>query len=76
MDPPASSSTIGRTHRWVSWDVTELVQDWADRPDTNFGMAIDGDASAGVDSHRFFASGEYPDPSLRPRLLVTFVKNP
>lgn len=76
MDPPASSSTIGRTHRWVSWDVTELVQDWADRPDTNFGMAIDGDASAGVDSHRFFASGEYHDPSLRPRLLVTFVKNP
>jgi hypothetical protein len=76
LDPPVSSSTIGRTYRWVSWDVTELVQDWADRPETNFGMAIDGSATAGVDSHRYFASGEYPDPSLRPRLLVTFVKNP
>ena len=76
MDPPVSSSTIGRTYRWVSWDVTELVQEWADRPETNSGMAIDGDASAGADSHRYFASGEYPDPSLRPRLLVTYVKNP
>jgi len=76
MDPPASSSTIGWTYRWVSWDVTEMVQDWADRPETNFGMAIDGDASAGADSHRYFASGEYPDPSLRPRLLVTYVKSP
>lgn len=76
MDPPASSAAIGMTPRWVSWDVTEMAQDWVDRPETNFGMAIDGDTSAGAGSHRYFASGEYPDPSLRPRLLVTYVKNP
>jgi hypothetical protein len=69
-----SSNTIGRTHRWVSWDVTDLVHDWVARPETNFGMVLDGDASAGIDSNRYFASGEYPDPLLRPRLLITYIK--
>ncbi len=71
---PASSATIGRTYRWVSWDVTDLVQGWITRPETRFGMVLDGDASAGVDSNRFFASGEFPDPLLRPRLLITYIK--
>jgi hypothetical protein len=56
--------------------VTGMVRDWVKAPWTNSGMAIDGDTSAGAGSHRFFASGEYPDPLLHPRLLVTFVKNP
>jgi len=72
----ASSATIGRTYRWVSWDVTDLALDWVAQPETNFGMVLDGDASAAIDSNRYFASGEFPDPLLRPRLLITFVKNP
>jgi len=70
-----SSSTIGKTHRWVSWDITEMVREWVADPEKNFGMAIDSDPSASIGSHRYFASGEYPDPRLRPRLLVTYTKN-
>gem|GEM_PF-2429575 len=67
-----SSSTIGKTHRWVSWDITEMVREWVADPEKNFGMAIDSDPSASRGSNRYFASGEYPDPRLRPRLLVTY----
>jgi hypothetical protein len=67
-----SSSTIGRTHRWVSWDVTDMVQEWVSKPETNSGIAVEAGASASSHNNRYFASGEYPDPKLRPRLLVTY----
>ena len=75
MAPAESSATIGKVHRWVSWDVTGMVQDWVVGPETNLGMVIDGDPSAGADSNRYFASGEHPDPLLRPRLLITYTEN-
>ena len=75
MAPAESSATIGTVHRWVSWDVTGMVQDWVAGPETNFGMALDADSSAGVDSNRYFASREHPDILLRPRLLITYTEN-
>jgi hypothetical protein len=76
MAPPESSVTIGKTHRWVTWDVTGMVQEWVASPGTDFAMAIDADRAAAAGSNRSFASSEHPDPMLRPRLLVTFVLNP
>jgi len=76
MAPAESSATIGKVHRWVSWDVTGMVQDWVAGPQNNSGMAIDADPSAGVDSNRSFASREHPDLLLRPRLLITYIENP
>ena len=75
MAPAESSATIGTVHRWVSWDVTGMVQDWVAGPETNFGMALDADSSAGVDSNRYFASREHPDILLRPRLLITYIEH-
>lgn len=75
MAPAESSATIGKMHRWVSWDVTGMVQDWVAGPETNFGMVVDADTSAGADSNRSFASREHPDLLLRPRLLVTYIEN-
>ncbi len=71
-----SSSTIGRTHRWVSWDVTDMVQEWVSEPETNSGIAVEADASASSHNNRYFASGDYPDLMLRPRLLVTYTISP
>jgi hypothetical protein len=76
MGPAEASATVGKAHRWVTWDVTGMVQEWISVPETDFGMAIDADPAAGVDSNRSFASSEHPDPMLHPRLLVTFVLNP
>lgn len=75
MAPAESSATIGKIRRWVSWDVSGMVQDWVSAPEANFGMAIDADTTAAADSNRAFASREHPDPLLRPRLLVTYVRN-
>jgi hypothetical protein len=76
MAPAESSATIGKKHRWVTWDVTSMVQEWVSIPGTDFGMALDADRTASADSNRSFASSEHPDPMLRPQLLVTFVRNP
>jgi hypothetical protein len=75
VSPAAASSTIGKTQRWVSWDVTGMVAEWVAGPGMDFVMVIDADTSASADSNRFFASGEYPDPGLRPQLLITYTKN-
>ena len=72
VGPAISSTSIGKTHRWVSWDITEMVGEWVAEPEKNFGVAIDADPSASRDANRYFASREYPDPGLRPRLLVTY----
>lgn len=72
MTLPESFAAIGKTHQWVSWDVTELVREWIADPEKNFVLVVDGDESASYDSNRYFASGEYPDPGLRPQLQITY----
>jgi len=74
MGSGGASATIGRTFRWASWDVTDMVREWIGDPGTNSGMIIDSDPTAAKDSNRYFASREYPDPRLRPRLLITYTK--
>ena len=76
MAPIESSAAIGKMPRWVSWDVTGMVQDWVAGPETNSGMVIDADPSAGAQSNRSFASREYPDLLSRPRLVITYIERP
>jgi hypothetical protein len=72
LDVPESCGGIGKTHGWVTLDVTKMVQGWVATPATNHGMAIDADVFASSGSNRYFASREYPDPRLRPQLVVTY----
>ncbi|NJN19705.1 MAG: DNRLRE domain-containing protein, partial [Oscillochloris sp.] len=50
----------------VTWDVTEIVQRWANGDGPNFGFALRGDGGSGVS----FASREMADPPIL-RLRVT-----
>jgi hypothetical protein len=66
--------TDSRTARWLSWDVTDLVQQWSEEATPNNGLLLklserqeDFDTS-GPD----FASSTFPDTSFRPRLVVTY----
>jgi hypothetical protein len=45
-------------------------------PETNSGIAVEADASASSHNNRYFASGDYPDLMLRPRLLITYTVSP
>jgi hypothetical protein len=71
-----SAVGIDKTHGWVKWDITKMVQEWIFTPETNLGVAIDADNFASADSNRYFASREHPDPSLRPRLEITYKPYP
>jgi hypothetical protein len=59
-------------NEYKTWSVTNMVQDWVSTPSSNYGMLVNSDAVASVNSHRFFASTEVVDASTRPKLIVTY----
>jgi hypothetical protein len=59
--------------QWLSWDLTSLVRAWQGGLPNN-GVLLklqDGDEDYGV-SGPYGPSSSYPDPALRPRLVVTY----
>ncbi|MHC4397462.1 MAG: DNRLRE domain-containing protein, partial [Planctomycetota bacterium] len=58
--------------QYKTWDVTDMVADWVATPANNYGMLVNSDGDASVDSYRFFASTEDNDSSTRPKLIVTY----
>ena len=56
--------------RWYGWKVTDLVQEWLSRPDSNFGLVLrEPSVSAGTGILNF-ASSQFAADSLRPRLRL------
>jgi len=58
---------------WMSWDITDTVQDWVDSVVPNYGVLLKGagDETQGVASQ--FHSSEYGATSVRPQLVITVV---
>jgi hypothetical protein len=69
-DIPAVNNTI---NEYKTWSVTNMVADWVATPANNYGMLVNADADATVDSHRYFASTEDANTSIRPKLVVTYI---
>ncbi len=59
-----------RANQEYNLDLTALVQSWVDYPWTNYGVVLKGGGGASAEYE--FASREYPDPAVRPRLEITF----
>jgi len=57
---------------YKTWSVTNMVADWVAAPSGNYGMLLNSDDVASVDSHRFFASNEVTNAATRPKLIVTY----
>ena len=60
--------------QWLVWNVTALARSWHGRLVPNNGLLLklqDGDEGYGV-SGPYVPSSSYPDPALRPRLVVTY----
>ena len=75
IDPTAvSSQTLAASAGWVSWDITPLVQEWADGA-PNYGLMLaaapqpDTEIGWAVAAHGRLSGG---DPALLPRLTVVY----
>lgn len=65
---------INSSGRWVTFDVSALVRFWATQPLSNYGMVILAQAGeSGSNLQVDFASSEYGEVSLRPRLTVAYL---
>jgi len=72
IQPAVDSQDIDNSTGYKSWNVTQIVRDWMNNPETNYGILINSDHIATADSHRYFASTENENSSRRPKLIVTF----
>jgi len=71
---PASSNWVGLDRAWHTFDVTDLVEQWAARPADNEGALIRGSA-VGSSVGYSFASSEYPEECQRPVLFIIYTVN-
>ncbi len=55
--------------QWVSWEIADLVQEWASGQSPNYGLALVGDGT--VDNAKF-ESSENPDPTVAPKLTIVY----
>ncbi len=73
IDAAEDTKTVGKSQQFVSWNITAMVQAWADNPSANLGLLLNPGQGASSDTNRYFASSEYEDASKRPALTITFV---
>ncbi len=66
---PESTVTSSGIHRWYSFGLTDLVQDWVSGARTNNGLLLRAPLSDGSVS---FASAQNPEINLRPKLVVAY----
>jgi len=59
---------------WHSWNITDLVQYWYDNPSSNYGLLLQDESELGNQETfiAHYASGEYSDVNLRPKLTVYY----
>jgi len=67
---PSDSQTVSAIGRWYHWNVTEMVRDWIVDPTSNKGIYLGGNGENNVQYD--FASSEYAEVSIRPRLVITY----
>jgi len=72
--PAENTPSLNTTNNeYKTWSVTNMVADWVSTPANNYGMLVNSDDVASVDSYRFFASNEVADASTRPKLILTYI---
>ncbi|MGK2876902.1 MAG: DNRLRE domain-containing protein [Nocardioides sp.] len=60
---------------WATWDVTPMVQYWADGG-ANDGLRVAANDETNSNSFRRYRSANYSDASMRPNLVVTYNSYP
>lgn len=66
------SDIVPSDYNWMTWNVTEDVQDFADEIFDNYGWMLKDD-SEGYYRYSYFRSSEYSNSDYRPVLEVTYI---
>lgn len=63
----------GDYNQWISWDVTQIVQDWLNG-EPNYGLIIHQEdiSNSAYNQAIVFCSSDNPNPDCRPRLVVVY----
>jgi len=64
--------SLDQSSGYKGWNVTQMVQAWVNNTESNYGVLLNSDDAASQDSHRYFASSDAPDGTVRPMLVVEF----
>ncbi|MGA1792120.1 MAG: DNRLRE domain-containing protein, partial [bacterium] len=59
---------------WFSWTITDAVRAWYNETAPNYGIILVGDGVGEWTVH-YFRSNEYTEPTLRPRLVITYTSD-
>lgn len=68
-----TSVYINRVYRTYNFDITPLVSRWVNYPQSNFGLVLESPNGGGVGY--FFASDNYGNINLRPKLTINYETN-
>lgn len=76
---PTKETTVfvSDNNKWYSWDITALVKKWVEDGVPNYGVTLKRDVEDTSDSiRRSFRSSDFTtDPTLRPKLVITYTPN-
>jgi hypothetical protein len=64
--------TFPAIHNFVSWDITELAEGWADGSITNYGVMLRDTDESSSDGWKWFYSSEWGAAWQRPKLDITY----
>jgi hypothetical protein len=68
---PSGTEILSVINNWYSFDVTDLVQLWVASPSANKGLILKYVDGPSVEYN--FASSQYSENALRPKLTVTYI---
>lgn len=68
---PVHEEIMQKAGTWYSFDITDMVRQWVDHPETNYGVILRGEGPAGVQYN--IVSSDSPSAANRPALEVQFV---
>ena len=66
------SVAVGTQAGYITWQITEMVQQWIKTPSENFGMLLKGVAT-NIETGRTFGSTDNQNAAYRPRLTIRYL---
>lgn len=69
-DQPVQNEGIIQDNVWISFDITQLVQNWVNGTFQNHGVRIQANEPSSMNIY-FYSSDYMGDASLRPKLVIT-----